>query len=222
MTCDSDNRVGERCVTPPASDDPLALADWRRRVQELYACIRADPDPSRAWHMWREHRDWLFREHPMSPVPRTRRACFRGIPVFEYDPSLRVAARLQHADGQPVTVEIGGKGVLSFRPIAQTEGLEEGFGRELTVFWIEGYGGGLFLPFRDRTTARETYGGGRYLLDAIKGADLGVDSDGRLILDFNFSYHPSCAWNDAYVCPLATTANTLAVPVRAGERMAES
>jgi len=60
----------------------------------------------------------------------------------------------------------------------------------LELYWLEGYGGGVFLPFADGTTGRETYGGGRYLLDTVKGSDLGTDG-GRLVLDFNFAYNPS-------------------------------
>ena len=59
----------------------------------------------------------------------------------------------------------------------------------LELFWLEGYGGGVFLPFRDATSGGETYGAGRYLLDTVKGADLG-EEEGRLVLDFNFAYNP--------------------------------
>jgi hypothetical protein len=52
-------------------------------------------------------------------------------------------------------------------------------GASLAVIWMEGYAGGLFLPFRDATSGSETYGGGRYLLDTVKGADLGGDSGAR-------------------------------------------
>jgi len=93
------------------------------------------------------------------------------------------------------------------------------FGRrcELPLYWLSGYGGGLFLPFRDRTAGAETYGAGRYLLDTIKGADLGT-TGGRLILDFNFAYNPSCAYDPAWSCPLAPRENRLAIALRCGER----
>jgi uncharacterized protein (DUF1684 family) len=71
----------------------------------------------------------------------------------------------------------------------------------------------------EHVSGTETYGGGRYLLDTIKGADLGVARpDGTLVLDFNFSYFPSCAYSARYVCPLAPSANRLNGAVRAGER----
>jgi uncharacterized protein (DUF1684 family) len=92
--------------------------------------------------------------------------------------------------------------------------------RSLAVYWLEGYGGGLFLPFRDARAGRETYGGGRYLLDTVKGADLGTSADGaRLVLDFNYAYNPSCAYDPRWSCPLAPPENRLDVPVDAGERL---
>lgn len=93
-------------------------------------------------------------------------------------------------------------------------------GATLAVFWMEGYSGGLFLPFRDDTSGNETYGAGRYLLDSAKGADLGGDAaSSELLLDFNLAYNPSCAYEPHWNCPLAPPENTLAQAVRAGERL---
>jgi uncharacterized protein (DUF1684 family) len=89
--------------------------------------------------------------------------------------------------------------------------------RSLDAFWLEGYAGGLFVPFKDGTSGTETYGAGRYLLDTVKGADLG-ETEGGLVLDFNFAYAPSCAHDPRWACPLAPPGNVLSVPVRAGER----
>jgi len=87
----------------------------------------------------------------------------------------------------------------------------------LEVYWLDAYGGGLFLPFRDATSGTTTYGGGRYLLDTIKGADLGSTEAGALVLDFNFAYHPSCHYHHRWSCPLAPRENHLTVPIEAGE-----
>jgi uncharacterized protein (DUF1684 family) len=86
----------------------------------------------------------------------------------------------------------------------------------LDVWWLTGYGGGVFLPVRDGLAGTETYGGGRYLLDTVKGADLG-GAGGRLVVDLNFAYNPSCAYDPAWACPLAPPGNVLTAPVRAGE-----
>ena len=91
----------------------------------------------------------------------------------------------------------------------------------LPVLWIEGYGNGLFLPFRDATNGDRTYGAGRYLLDTVKGADQGGRrGGGTLTLDFNLAYHPSCAHDPRWVCPLAPPASRLAIPAPVGERSA--
>ena len=88
----------------------------------------------------------------------------------------------------------------------------------LEVFWLDAYSGGVFLPFRDATAGKTTYGGGRYLLDTAKSADLGAIGD-ELVLDFNFAYHPSCHYDPKWVCPLAPLGNRLEVAIEAGERM---
>jgi uncharacterized protein len=87
----------------------------------------------------------------------------------------------------------------------------------LSLFWILGYGGGVFLPFRDATNGKETYGGGRYLLDTIKHADLGLENR-KLVLDFNFAYNPSCAYHPRWDCPLAPAENWFKIPVQGGEK----
>ncbi|MDX1605233.1 MAG: DUF1684 domain-containing protein [Candidatus Competibacterales bacterium] len=75
----------------------------------------------------------------------------------------------------------------------------------------------LFLPFLDATSGQGSYGGGRYLYDSIKGADLGAGAD-TLVLDFNYAYNPSCAYDPRWVCPLAPPENRLPFAVEAGER----
>ncbi|RDD63919.1 DUF1684 domain-containing protein [Ferruginivarius sediminum] len=197
--------------------NPLALADWRRQVAELYGEVRRYEDPAAGWQHWRAARDRLIRHHPQSPLSTAQRPRFKGLPFFEYDPRYRFQVSLD----QPETAEtqawhLGADGTIMLQPIARTFGLAEVLGGELTVFWIGGYGGGVFLPFADAHEA--TYAGGRYLLDGIKGADLGSAGGGKLICDFNFAYNPSCAYADTWTCPLAPPENRLPGPVPAGER----
>jgi uncharacterized protein len=198
--------------------DELTLLDWKRRVFNLYAQVRADSEPEHAWRRWRETRDELFRSHPSSPVVAERRPSFAGLPYFDYDPALRVLAVVEHAE--PVVREIAtsGEHAYAFRRFARARFALSREERTLDLFWLEGYGGGVFLSFADETSGRETYGACRYLLDTVKGADLG-EHDGRLVLDFNFSYNPSCSYDARWVCPLAPPENRLPVPVRAGERL---
>lgn len=194
-----------------------ALWDWRRRVTELYASVRAERDPQRAWHAWRFERDTMFRDHPQSPVEPGRG--FTGLDLFPYDRALVFHVKLSPIEGAAVvTVEAGLDGAIRLQPFACSQGLQGRLGGELTLYWVLGYGGGVFLPFADATSGRETYGAGRYLLDTIKGADLGNTADGLTVLDFNFAYNPSCAYSPRYVCPLTPPTNRLPRAVMAGER----
>jgi uncharacterized protein (DUF1684 family) len=189
--------------------EKLDLLDWKRRVFALYAEVRDAPDPEEGWRHWREVRAELFRDHPQSP-----QRGLGGLEYFPYDPALRFLA-----DVRPAEPERRAIGSSDEEPILFTRFATACFGgHELELFWLDGYGGGLFLPFRDATSGRETYGGGRYLLDTVKGADLGLD-EGRLVVDFNFAYNPSCSYDPQWVCPLSPPANTLSIPIAAGERL---
>jgi uncharacterized protein (DUF1684 family) len=206
-------------MTAPDDGGRLALWDWRRRVSALYADVRAERDPKSAWWRWRETRDRLFRDHAQSPLEPAHRASFRGLAYGDYAPSLRFAAALQPISNGPVArFNAGADGTLTLRGFARTAGLATDLGAELTLFWIEGYAGSVFLPFTDATCGHTSYGAGRYLLDTLKGADLGSDPEGRCILDFNFAYNPSCAYSPRWACPLAPSENALPTAVHAGER----
>jgi uncharacterized protein (DUF1684 family) len=197
----------------------LDLLDWKRRVFDLYAQVRGSATPSDGWGLWRSTRDELFRTHPQSPLPAPDRATFPGIPYFDYEPAARVLAEVVDAEPERYDIATSGEsaGAYAFTRFAVARFDLGDRPLELELYWLEGYGGGLFLPFRDATSGSETYGAGRYLFDTVKGADLGT-SGGRLVLDFNFAYNPSCSYDPRWVCPLAPPPNRLTVPVRAGER----
>jgi uncharacterized protein (DUF1684 family) len=196
----------------------LALAEWRREVFDIYREVRLGPDPERAHARWRERRDRLFREHSESPLAVDDPLRQTGIPYWPYDPRLRFSVPVLEA-ARPArhALPTEGEEITELRQVGWVE-LPETLGPRLAVWWLAQYGGGLFVPFRDQTAGSESYGAGRYLLDTAKGADLGLD-DGRLVLDFNFSYHPSCRYDAAWQCPLAPPENVLAGAVRAGERL---
>ena len=205
--------------------DRLTLADWRRRVAELYVEVRAmaRTDPEIAHAHWRAARERLFREHPQSPVPAASRAGFRAS-HYPYDPSLRLSVELQAAPPPdpslpPLSLPNSGADTLGFRRVGVVDLPLPAGPRRLAVYWLSGYAGGLFVPFRDATNGTSTYGAGRYLLDAAKSHDLGADeTTGALILDFNFATQPSCAFDPKWACPLAPPENGLDVAIEAGER----
>jgi uncharacterized protein (DUF1684 family) len=196
----------------------LEVADWRRRVFALYAEVRTATDLPAAHDHWRRGRDELFAHHPATPLLPDDRAGFEGLPVQPYDPDWRFEVAIQPADEARMDVETGTDGIVPFERLGIVDVAGVG---ELDVWRLASYGGGLFVPIRDGLagTSGGTYGGGRYLLDTIKGADLGEGgTPGTLVLDFNFAYNPSCAYDPDWACPLAPPGNTTVVEIPTGER----
>jgi len=199
----------------------LAIADWRRQVFALYATVReiSASDPRTAHTLWREQRDRLFATHPATPVPSEDRDAFRGLCVADYDPAWRFDVVIEPTT-EPYSLDVltGTDGVVPFELLGHVDVPDVG---SLAVWRISSYGGGLFIPVKDALAGRPggTYEGGRYAIDTIKGADLGQGtSAGTIVLDFNFTYNPSCAYDPAWACPLAPPANVVAVEMPVGER----
>ncbi|WP_041832728.1 DUF1684 domain-containing protein [Actinoplanes sp. N902-109] len=185
----------------------LELADYRAAVARIYLTATSLDD-------FRAQRDKLFAGHPQSAIPRT--ATFAGLRYYPPTDAFVAEVDLREAPGE-IDIDTGGEdGVCHY---TRAGILETPWG-ELSLWWLHGYGGGLFLPVRDATSGKTTYGGGRYLTDTIKGTHgRGVEvlGNGRVRLDFNYLYNPSCAYDDAWLCPLAPPENTLREPIEAGE-----
>jgi len=202
-------------MTAPRTN-ALPLLDWRRQVAALYAQIRTIEDTRAAHQVWQAGRNRLLRDHPESPIPADQRPGFSGVPVADYDPSVRFTAlvdagvapaRIEMVTGTDGTVALERAGVVHLPGVG-----------DLDVWWFAGYGGGVFVPIRDTRSDGATYPGGRYVIDTVKGADLGGDR-GHLVVDLNFAYNPSCAYDPAWACPLAPPGNVVPVAVNAGELM---
>lgn len=202
------------------ANDLLLLADYRRRVADLHTEVRARGVGRAGWQHWCEARDTLYRTHAQSPVPPGHRTSFTSIPRWEYDPAFATTGQVRPAADEDAVDRLGhsGQGETSFVRVGTVDFVLAGREHSLALWWLDAYGGGLFLPFRDLTSGQQTYGGGRYLLDGAKSADLGGTED-HLLLDFNFAYHPSCVHDTRWSCPLAPPENHLAVAVTAGERL---
>lgn len=203
-------------VTVAAFESALHIADWRRRVFAMYAAVRESTDMFAAHDLWRRERDRLFAEHPSTPLLPDDLAAFTGLPVKPYDLDWRFEVALRATEPRRMEVPTGTDGVVPFDLIGVAD--VPGVGA-LDVWRLASYGGGLFVPVKDALAGKPggTYGGGRYLLDTVKGADLGSTVD-SLVLDFNFAYNPSCAYDPAWACPLAQPGNTVAVEIPVGER----
>lgn len=214
-----------------------SVVDYRRRVHELYARVRrAGTGSPVAFADFVATRDALFARHPQSPLTEDRRAAFAGLSYHPYDPGLRFVVPLDVTVPRTThEMRLADDGVVTRERFARVEVPFPTGTASLSLFWIGGYGGGTFLPFRDATNGATSYGGGRYLLDTIKGADLGYEGadlgyEGAgagipaagVVLDFNYAYHPSCAYDARWDCPLAPPENRLEVAVSAGERLGPS
>lgn len=215
----------------------LDLYDWRQRVARMYrerniATLAGEID-ARVFSRFRAERDALFALHPQSPLADETRSRFSTLRYFPYNPSFKLEATLE-ADDSGVGFEFdNGTERMPAHPAARLRFSYAGSSYTLVVYWLAAYGGGLFLPFRDNTAPIHTYGGGRYLFDTVKGSDFvrldwGANEPldamrrpgyvgGRVIVDFNYAYNPSCAYNDRWVCPLAPAENHLDLSVDAGE-----
>ena len=192
-------------------------------MSELFAELRRRPPDADTLAWFRAKKDVLFRDHPETPLTPERRADFVSLEYWPYDRDARVVARFAPELAADADVRVGIEtstgDEMAFSQIGWLEFSYAGQACRLGAYWIHGYAGGLFVPFRDGTSGRETYGGGRYLLDTIKSADLGSDAAaGTVDLDFNYAYHPSCFYDPKWTCPLAPPDNWLSIPIRAGER----
>lgn len=205
----------------------LDLYDYRTRVFALYRqrnnALRTNEDPQTVLSRFRQERDTLFATHPQSALDEQQKRNFTGLHYFPFNPDMRFTA-IVNTTIEPHSQEVVMNatesmktttiGYLEFTVAQQTV--------TLSLYWLDIYGGGLFLPFRDTTSPQNSYGAGRYLFDTIKGSDFlsTTNKHGQMhiILDFNYAYNPSCAYNDAWTCPLAPIENRLPVALPAGEK----
>ena len=190
------------------------ILQWRRLTLDLYRAVRHAPTPRDGHALWVAGRDDMLANHPATPIPPERRLGFRA-DVAPYDPDLRFVVPVDvSVAAQRREVPTASDGVVPFERVGRVE--LPGLG-ELDVWWLDSYGGGMFIPLRDGSSGSVTYGGGRYLIDTVKGADLGGDTSG-LVVDLNFACQPSCAYSSEWVCPLPGPGNTLSVSADVGER----
>jgi uncharacterized protein (DUF1684 family) len=201
------------------------LYDYRRRVTAIYEkrrqSLQAGEDVTSVWQRYRQSREKLFREHPQSALDEEQQRAFQGLPYFPYHADFCVPARIDTAI-EPTHIRIvkDENDQMNAVTVAHLHFSIQHQPAMLALYWLDIYGGGLFLPFCDTTSPAESYGGGRYLFDTIKGSDFlsGTDPQATLLLDFNYAYNPSCAYNNRWVCPLAPSENHLSIAIKAGEQ----
>ncbi len=204
----------------------LDLYDYRGNIAEMYRMRRqatlAGEDAEAVLQRFREAREKLFASHPQSALDEEQKRNFQGLHYFPYNPTMCVVADIDtDVEQKRLTVVMNAEESMTMTTVGRLHFNIEGQAVALSLYWLNIYGGGLFLPFRDTTSPAVSYGGGRYLFDTIKGSDFlpapGALGKDRILLDFNYAYNPSCAYNDRWVCPLAPVENRLNVAIRAGE-----
>lgn len=208
--------------------DYLALYDYRVCVAAFYRernqALLAGEDAEQVLQRFRAKRDQLFATHSQSALDEEQRQQFQGLHYFPYNPAMRFVATIdpQVEPGRQM-VAMNAQEEMTMMTVGQVHFTVDDTPVVLSLYWLEVYGGGLFLPFRDTTCPAQSYGGGRYLFDTMKGSDpvpaSGAQDGKHIVLDFNYAYNPSCAYNDLWVCPLAPVENRLHVSIPAGEQI---
>jgi uncharacterized protein (DUF1684 family) len=162
---------------------------------------------------YRTQRDDFFKHAHESPVPHEDRDGFTGLTYFDADESLIFEVALDPVEPTEVNIATTtGDERTYVRVATATMDVE---GEDATVALYSTGHDSLFLPFRDATSGKESYGAARYL-------DIQPEGDGTVTIDFNYAYAPFCAYSDLYSCALPPMENWLTVPIRAGERIATS
>lgn len=193
----------------------LALLDWRRQIAALYRDVREATDVRAAHEHWCRRRAELHRTHPESAA--------RSLELRHaaYDDRMRFVVAVEAASPAVLEADTGTDGRVRHERVGR---VTLGSLGSLDVWWTAGYGGGIWLPVRDRSP--HTYGGGRYVLDTVKGADLGGRIDlaagtAELVVDLNFAYNPSCAYDERWACPLPPAGNVIDAELAVGELLPE-
>lgn len=205
------------------------LYDFRLRVAHLYRernqSLASGEDAASVLERFRQGKDALFAQHPQSALDEEQRQEFRGLRYFPYNPAMCLVAEIDSSN-ETIAQQVVMNSEESMRmvTIGKARFVVEARTVELSLYWLDVYGGGLFLPFHDLTSPTESYGGGRYLFDTSKGSDMSFLSNNtpagirHITLDFNYAYNPSCAYNDQWMCPLAPLENRLPILIQAGEK----
>jgi uncharacterized protein (DUF1684 family) len=160
---------------------------------------------------WRREKDVFFKRGHDSPIPEVERKRFVGLKYFPPDKKYRFEVNLQRHDSPAIVTMVTSKGTQQrFQRYGYFE-LEVKKKVQLQAYKAaEREDDSLFIPFRDRTSGKESYAGARYL-------DLHMQPDDDYVLDFNLAYSPYCAYSEEYICPLPPRENWLDVEIRAGE-----
>jgi len=170
--------------------------DWIRQVQDF-----------------RKGKDEFFATSHESPLAHSKTRSLKMLRYFPPDPKYKVDAMFHEFDNPGRVSMTTSKGTRQqFHRLGYFEFDIEGRKVKLQAYKsAERESNELFIPFRDGTSGKESYGAARYL-DIEETAE-----DDNYVIDFNYAYNPYCAYSDDYVCPLPPKENWLEVKILAGE-----
>jgi uncharacterized protein (DUF1684 family) len=177
----------------------MEISEWKERLERE-----------------REEKDKFFLLHPQSPIPFEERKRFKGLDCYLPNPNYRFELELyEHDEKKTVKMAYTKRNEQDFLRWGEFQFRISGQEQVLQAYKSNPIEDRLFIPFKDETSGKETYGAGRYI-------DLESERDripeGRWILDFNKAYNPWCVYSEAYTCPFVPPENWLKVPIRAGEK----
>ena len=165
---------------------------------------------------WRKERDEFFKSHQRSPLTPKGKRVFNGLKYYAFDPNYAFSGEIKrtilHINNPDyyatfLTNKGTNKRYIRYGKFHfQLNGKEYVLGIYKSILSDI-----LFIPFKDRTNGKETYEGGRYI-------DAEILPGYKMVLDFNMAYHPSCAYNEKFICVLPPRENMMEVEIRAGEK----
>lgn len=159
-------------------------------------------------------KDEFFKESYQSPIPPEERANFKSLHYFEPDLNYRFELELEEfGEKEGLKIKDTGGNMRDFIRSGKFTFKVDTTSCHLYAYKSEEGEDRLFIPFKDATGGKDTYGAGRYL-DLYEEGKTGA----KWILDFNLASNQWCAYSANYVCPLIPFENILKVPINAGEK----
>lgn len=185
----------------------------------MVSCNSQGKRPIMGKTVYQQELNASFKDASISPLKKKDLRHFKGLDFFEVDPSYIVEAKLIKTENAP-TFEMAT--TTERKPLYKEYGklhfTLQGKNHELTIYQSQDdlddvkYKDYLFLPFTDDTSGEASYGGGRYM--DVMTTD--ITAENTVILNFNNTYNPYCAYNDKYSCPLTPRKNHLDLEIKAG------
>ena len=170
-------------------------------------------EEQKAAEEWRKEKDKYFMYDFDSPIPHETRHEFKGLLYYPYNSKFRVRAKMRTVKSDEIIQMVTSKDTNQpYRKFGYLEFSFDGKQNKLAAYkraWVHADDPHLFIPFRDATSGKETYGAGRYI---------DMKESEQYVIDFNTAYNPFCVYNENYSCPIPPKENWLAVEIKAGEK----